>query len=93
MKQFTIDFANVKTYFNFYEAIIAGLQLPDWCGKNPDAIWDMLTGYIEYPATIRLHGTALLLKDLESEMNMFADMFKEISDTYDYTRFTLIILS
>ena len=93
MKQFTIDFANVKTYYNFYEAIIKGLQLPDWCGKNPDAIWDMLTGYMEFPATIRMQGIALLPKDLESEMNMLTDMFQEISATYDYTRFTLIILS
>ena len=93
MKQFTIDFANVKTYFNFYEAIIKGLQLPDWCGDNPDAIWDMLTGYIEFPATIRLHGTSLLPKDLESEMKMFIDMFEEIPETYDYIRFTLEIIS
>ena len=52
MKEYTIDFTAVKTVWYFYEAIKKGLELPDWFGKNLDALWDMLTGYIEYPAII-----------------------------------------
>ena len=32
------------------------MNLPDWFGKNPDALWDMLTGHIETPCEITLVG-------------------------------------
>ena len=93
MKQFTINFAGVKTYYNFYEAIIKGLQLPDWCGDNPDAIWDMLTGYMEFPATIRMQGTALVPKDLMGEMDLLMNIFQRVEDIYDEIKYTLKIIS
>ena len=93
MKQFTIDFANVETIFGFYDAIIAGLKLPDWCGKNPSAIWDMLTGHIEYPATIRLHGTAMLPIEYKDEMDLLMKIFQRVEDRYDYIKFAIKIIS
>jgi len=32
------------------------MELPDWFGKNPPALWDMLTGHIETPCEITLVG-------------------------------------
>ena len=32
------------------------MNLPDWFGKNADALWDMLTGYIETPCEIIFIG-------------------------------------
>lgn len=29
------------------------LHLPEWYGRNLDALWDCLTGYVESPLTIR----------------------------------------
>ena len=40
----------------FYDVIQKKMNLPDWFGKNPDALWDMLTGYIELPCEITLIG-------------------------------------
>ena len=40
----------------FYDIIQKKMNLPDWFGKNPDALWDMLTGYIETPCEITLVG-------------------------------------
>ena len=93
MKQFTIDFANVKTVFDFYGTIIAGLKLPDWCGQNFSAIWDMLTGYMEFPATIIMHGTALLPKEFEDKMNRLMLMFQRAEDRYDDVKITIKIIS
>ena len=93
MEKLTIDFANVKTLYDFYDAVIAGLKLPDWCGKGLDAIWDMVTGYMEYPVAIRLHGTALLPKELAGKMSSILEMFKEASDMYDAIIITLDIVS
>ena len=40
----------------FYDIIQKKMNLPDWFGKNADALWDMLTGYIETPCEIILVG-------------------------------------
>ena len=40
----------------FYDIIQKRMELPDWFGKNADALWDMLTGYIETPCEIILVG-------------------------------------
>ncbi len=40
----------------FYDIIQKKMELPDWFGKNADALWDMLTGYIEIPCEIILIG-------------------------------------
>ena len=40
----------------FYDVIQRKMELPDWFGKNPPALWDMLTGHIETPCEITLVG-------------------------------------
>ena len=40
----------------FYDIIQKKMNLPDWFGKNADALWDMLTGHIETPCEITLIG-------------------------------------
>ena len=40
----------------FYDIIQKRMNLPDWFGKNADALWDMLTGHIETPCEITLIG-------------------------------------
>ena len=56
MKVYEIDLKGVKTYLEFYPKIIKSMGFPDWCGENPDAIWDMLTWEIVPPAVIRIKG-------------------------------------
>lgn len=40
----------------FYNLIQKRMNLPNWFGKNADALWDMLTGYIKTPCEITLIG-------------------------------------
>lgn len=40
----------------FYDIIQKKMKLPDFFGKNADALWDMLTGFIETPCEITLIG-------------------------------------
>lgn len=70
MKEFTIDFTEVRTIWYFYEAIIEGMEFPYWCGKTMDAIWDLLTDE-EPPATIYIKGIDKLPKDLIEKKDMF----------------------
>lgn len=40
----------------FYNVISSKMNLPVWFGKNADALWDMLTGYLETPCQITFIG-------------------------------------
>lgn len=40
----------------FYDIIQKRMDLPEWFGKNADALWDMLTGYIGLPCEITFVG-------------------------------------
>jgi len=82
MEEFTINLNNVSTYDEFYQAIIRGLNFPDWCGDNPDAIWDLLTGYMEYPAQISVVGCGNLPKDLFDEFKLIKETFSEAENRF-----------
>lgn len=89
MKTYTVDFTGVRSYWAFYEALIKGLELPDWCGHNAAAIWDMLTAYIDYPATIYLRGTNMLPEDLNGVMNIIKEIFQKLLEEYDCEKFAI----
>ncbi|MBQ4090290.1 MAG: barstar family protein [Clostridia bacterium] len=49
---FTLDFSECKSVMEVYAVIKAGLELPDWFGNNPNALWDSLRGIMYTPAVI-----------------------------------------
>ena len=75
MKQYTINFDKVNTYYDFYNAIITGLNFSDWCGQNPDAVWDLLTGYFSAPAEITVTGVKNLPANLLPEWQICKKTF------------------
>ena len=52
MKNIVIDFSNCKYTMDLHNEIKEKLELPEWYGNNLDALWDMLTGFIETPINI-----------------------------------------
>ncbi|MBQ2897953.1 MAG: barstar family protein [Clostridia bacterium] len=76
MKYYTIDFTGVVDLSDFYQRIIKGLEFPDWCGESLDAIWDMLTEYIETPA----HITVI---DGISLTSIMTDKYKVLKEIFD----------
>lgn len=90
MKQYLIDFTEANTYVKLYECLIRGLELPEWCGKNPDAIWDLLVGCVEYPATITFFGLNNVSKELGNEMQIITEMFDELVSYYEDGRVVVI---
>lgn len=83
MKEFVINLGGVNTYGEFYQAIIQGLQFPDWCGDNPDAIWDLLTGYMEYPAQISVIDSGSLPQELLGEFALIKETFSETEKWFE----------
>lgn len=54
MKKYIFDRNEFKWAEEFYDLIQKEMELPDWFGKNADALWDMLTGYVDTPCEIIL---------------------------------------
>ena len=52
MKIIVIDFSKCKYPMDLHNEIRKKLELPEWYGNNLDALWDMLTGFIETPIEI-----------------------------------------
>lgn len=56
MKKYEFNRNEFKWGEEFYDIIQKRMDLPEWFGKNADAPWDMLTGWIEAPCEITLIG-------------------------------------
>lgn len=82
MNLYEINFENSSTYWNFYEAIINGMRFPNWCGKNADAIWDMLTTHIKTPSIIYLKNINGISCELEEEKNIIFSIFSKTENWY-----------
>ena len=54
MKNIVIDFSKCKYPMDLHNEIREKLELPEWYGNNLDALWDMLTGFIETPININV---------------------------------------
>lgn len=82
MKIYNIYFGNVHTEEEFYQAIIHAMDFPDWCGKNPNAIWDMMYMDVEYPAHIFLHDTDKLPSFPKEDYAILLRIFEKARTTY-----------
>ncbi len=67
MKIYKFDRSEFKWAEEYYDLIQNKMDLPEWFGKNADALWDMLTGYIATPCTIILSG----FDKIENEYNAY----------------------
>lgn len=56
MKKYELYRNEFKWAEEYYDLIQKKFNLPNWFGKNADALWDMLTGFIETPCEIDLIG-------------------------------------
>lgn len=92
MNYYTIDFTNVTDLSAFYQRIIKGLNFPEWCGENPDAIWDMLTGHMEVPAHITVIGSNNLPRIPAYEFPYIKETFDDTIEWYQDLNKQVIIV-
>ena len=56
MRKYEFNRNEFKWAEEYYDIIQKKFNLPKWFGKNSDALWDMLTGFVETPCEIYLIG-------------------------------------
>ena len=74
MKTVVIDFSKCKYPLDLHNEIREKLELPEWYGNNLDALWDMLTGFIETPVSI----TVIFKPETKSAENLKESVLKII---------------
>lgn len=80
MEMYLIDFDGISTRKQAHEAIKAALGLPDYYGKNLDALFDCLT---ELPACrIVIKNIGCLGERAEGFMQTFLDAQAQRSDEF-----------
>ena len=67
----------------FYDIIQKRRNLPEWFGKNPPALWDMLTGHIGLPCEITLIGFNQRENEYnKSKLDLIIERFKDAEKEY-----------
>ena len=82
MKEYRIDFSKAKSIWEAHEVIRIGLNLPEWYGKNLDALWDSVTGLIQTPCTIFVQGKDTVPKNIQAEVNEMVNVLLEAKSEY-----------
>ena len=77
MKIIVIDFSKCKYPMDLHNEIRKKLELPEWYGNNLDALWDMITGFIETPVSI----TVIFKPETKSAENLKENVLK-IMETF-----------
>ncbi len=81
MTEIVLDGTDWKTATDFYSALLAAVQAPDWHGRNLDALWDSITnGGINgrnLPYTIRIVGTEKMMPEARTMLDRFRSLVED----------------
>lgn len=72
---------------DFYTVLKKQFNFPDWFGNNVDALWDMLTGFVETPCEITFIGFGCKENEyngyiIKSILSCFNDVAKKYPTKY-----------
>ena len=81
METITIDFTGAKNWDEVHERISKPLDFPEWYGKNLDALWELLTGYIA-PCNIKIKGTKKVSSEYLEYVQHICRIFIRAEDIY-----------
>ena len=88
MKKITIDFSLCKHPLDLHKELKEKLNFPEWSGNNLDALWDMLTGFIETPIDI-----TLIFKSETSASQNVKDIVLQIAEIFEEATKTEVEIS
>jgi len=83
MKKYMFDRNEFTWSEEFYKIIKKNFNLPDWFGENADALWDVLTGFLETPCKIVFQNFNRKENDYnEHNINLIINCFKDAGKEY-----------
>jgi ribonuclease inhibitor len=80
MNTIYFDFEKITTNKDFYAQMSEQLELPEYFGNNFDALYDILTGYLELPLMFYFNNMS------EKKFSDFEDLIATLDDAEDETQ-------
>ncbi|MBB4868110.1 RNAse (barnase) inhibitor barstar [Pseudomonas nitritireducens] len=78
----TIDLDGVHDKEELHGRLAQALKFPDWYGRNWDAFWDAITGLVDMPEVLELHGWSAFSVAMPNESNQLTELFGEMKEKY-----------
>ena len=83
MKTIYIDFSEIGDEQDFYQQLKQKLSLPENFGDNLDALYDILTGFVELPLHLEFVNMSVnQLEDFETLLETLEEADEEIEEFY-----------
>ena len=80
MKTIILDFLKMKTRWELHEYLKEVFDLPDYYGRNMDALLDCLYCCYDSNTTIRLRNLNKIPEDLRDEIKIVLELFWELNE-------------
>ena len=77
IEEYTVDFTNVKTYYEMHWCVRDSLNFPDYYGCNWDAFWDCLTNMVGRPVHIEIIGLDVIERKFDDAARIMIETLKE----------------
>ena len=79
-KTFVLDFSGIKARWELHEFLKEIFRLPDYYGRNLDALWDCLYCCYDSNTTIQLRNLNKVPEDLRDEIKIMLELFWELNE-------------
>ena len=79
MNTITLDFSDIKSYWELHEYFREVFRLPDYYGHNMDALWDCLYCCYDSSTTIILKNLSAISKELTPEIEIMLELFRDLA--------------
>lgn len=89
VRKIEVDFSGCRYIGELYFELKKKLELPDWCGENPDALRDALTGIMYTPTEISIKKTTAR-KEIQEHANSIVDTMHEAEALYHEISITVV---
>lgn len=83
-EKYTLDFTNVKNYYEIHQVIEKELDFPDYYGANWDAFWDCATDMVsDKGLNIEIIGLDKIYAKYQEDIDIFLKMLKMLKHSYN----------
>ena len=76
----SLDFSHIRTLWELHEYFKTVFDLPDYYGRNMDALWDCLRCSFEENTTIILKNLRSMPKDMHPIIPTILELFQDLGD-------------